>query len=93
MVNVSYRSYSGDQIQETLSYSAVKQMVQAICSPRYTHSRTRHWCRQDVTAIYHRDANSPSGVLLAGGGPDVLVNAILKRHRETSPLSPTEGFR
>lgn len=90
MVHVSYTSYSHDKIEETLSFSTVKRLVQAVRSPNYIHSRTRRWCRHDCASIYHRDSSSPSGKMLAAGGPDVLVSEILRRNRKTSPLSPTE---
>lgn len=90
MVHIEYTSYSRDRIVQDLPFSQVKKAIQAIRSPNYIHSRTRQWCRQDCTSIYHKDAASPSGKMLAAGGPDVLIAEILKRNRQTSPLSPTE---
>lgn len=90
MVHVEYTSYSRDRIVEDLRFSQVKSIVLAVRSPNYIHSRTRQWCRQDCTSVYHKDPTSPSGKRLAAGGPDVLVTEILRRHRKTSPLSPTE---
>lgn len=90
MVHVEYTSYSHDRIVEDLPFSAVKKAIQAVRSPQYIHSRTRFWCRHDCTSIYHKDAQSPSGKMLVAGGPDVLIAEILKRNRQTSPLSPTE---
>lgn len=90
MVHVEYTSYSQDRIVEDFKFSQVKKMIEAVRSENYIHSRTRYWCRQDCTSIYHKDAKSPSGKLLAAGGPDVLVAEILRRNRKTSPLSPTE---
>jgi hypothetical protein len=90
MVHVEYTSYSQDRIVEDFRFSQVKQIIQAVRSPSYIHSRTRQWCRQDCTSVYHKDSSSPSGKMLAAGGPDVLVAEILRRHRKASPLSPTE---
>lgn len=90
MVHVEYTSYSRDRIVEDLPYSAVKKLIRAVRSPNYIHSRTRYFCRQDCASVYHQDAKSPSGKMLAAGGPDVLVAEVLKRNRKTSPLSPTE---
>jgi hypothetical protein len=90
MVHIDYISYSRDRIVEDLRFSQVKQIVQAVRSPNYIHSRTRRWCRHDCTSVYHKDPSSPSLKRLAAGGPDVLVAEILRRHRKTSPLSPTE---
>lgn len=90
MVHVDYISYSRDRIVQEIPYSQVKQIIRAVQSPDYIHSRTRQWCRQDCTTVYHKSSQSPSGKLMAAAGPDCLVNAILKRNRKTSPLSPTE---
>lgn len=90
MVHVEYVSYSRDRIVKDLRFSQVKGIVLAVRSPNYIHSRTRQWCRQDCTSVYHRDSTSPSGKRLAASGPDVLVAEILRRNRKTSPLSPAE---
>lgn len=90
MVHVEYTSYSRDRIVKDYKFSQVKAIINAVRSPKYIHSRTRQWCRHDVTSIYHKDSNSPSGKMLAAGGSDALVAEILKRNRKTSPLSPTE---
>lgn len=86
----SYRSYSGHLIEGETSLSDLRKIFRAIRSPRYTHSRTRQWCMQDVCSIYHRDSSSPSGKILAASGPDCVVNTVLSRCKKTSPLSPTE---
>lgn len=90
MVKVSYMSYSHDQITQAYPFSVIKQFILAVRSAKYIHSRTRFWCRHNVTTIYHKDSASPSGKIAIIGGPDVLIAEILRRQRKTSPLSPTE---
>ena len=64
----------------------------AIEDPKFSHSRSRHWCGAWLTYIYHRDPESPSGVKLAAAGDAVIVDPIIREIRNTSPLSPTEGL-
>lgn len=68
----------------------IEQVRAAVTDPRYSHSRTRSWCRAEVTYIYHRDPASPSGVMLAAGGEASIVDPIIRELRNNSPLSPTE---
>lgn len=62
----------------------------AIANPAFSHSRAGDGCWRDVRWIYHRDSTSPSGVKLACAGDAKVVEPILRRLRDTSPLSPTE---
>jgi hypothetical protein len=83
--------YKGTQ-EKTISMSKLKALIRAIRSPHFTHARTRRWCGQEIASIYHRDPKSPCGVLLQIGGDDAVVSFLLRRYKNTSPLSPTEGL-
>ena len=68
----------------------------AIQHPAYSHSRARptgrdrnHRTTYSIT-LYHRDAESPSGVTAAGGGPESIVAPLLAELRKGGALSPTE---
>lgn len=63
---------------------------QAIQHPNFSHSRAGDGCWRDVRWIYHRDENSPSGFSLAASGDASEVEPLLRKQRNTSPLSPTE---
>ncbi len=90
LIRFSYRSYSGDNIPVSVTLAQAKELFRAIRSPRFSHARTRNFCRQDCTSVYHYDTSSPSGFLIAGGNAGPLVEAILERCKRTSSLSPTE---
>lgn len=70
----------------------------AIASPQFTHARARpaghdREGRQTYSVtIYHRDPESPSGVRAVAGGPDRVVDPLLRDLRGTGALSPTEGL-
>lgn len=66
-------------------------LVAAVRHPAYSHSRTRHSAPH--TYIYHRDPKSPSGVMCAGSGPAEIVDPLIRKFQNNSPLSPTEGLR
>lgn len=87
----AYCGYDGTQ-QKEISLARVKALIRAIKSPNYSHARTRFWCGQTMTTIYHRDKTSPSGVLSHDGADDAVVSFLLRRYRNNSPLSPTEGL-
>jgi hypothetical protein len=91
-LNFTYRGHRGDEPEtETVTLTDLKRIVRAIKSPNFMHARHRNWCGGVVT-IYHRDTTSPSGVIgVAGGRPD-LVDPLIRKYRDTSPLSPTEGL-
>lgn len=88
----TYSGWRGDEpATETVTLTDLKKIVRAIKSPHFQHARQRNWCGGVVT-IYHRDPSSPSGVRgVAGGRPD-LVDPLIRKYRDTSPLSPTEGL-
>lgn len=67
-----------------------QEIEQAIMHPAFSHSRAGDGCWRTVRWIYHRDPSSPSGVKLACAGDADVVEPILRRLRETSPLSPAE---
>lgn len=91
MINLQYiNRRTGQTETETLSFSRVKQIIRAVKSEFYAYSRTRERIGYEATAIYHRRPDSPSGVTVATFGPDALVTEILRRNKQTSPLSPTE---
>lgn len=91
MIQIAYtNTRSGRKEIETISFSRAKQIIAAATSSAYAYSRTRSRMGYEAAAIYHRDPQSPSGVLLATYGPDALVTEILRRNGKTSPLSPTE---
>ena len=46
-------------------------------SPLHSHSRTRSWCRAELTYIYHRNPESPSNVTLAAAGTASVVDPII----------------
>lgn len=62
---------------------------EAIHHPNFSHARQGTGCWRDQVWVYHRDPESPSGVLAVAAGPSAEVGPIL-RERGTSPLSPTE---
>ena len=65
----------------------------AIVDQKFAYARARrYWsCYQDwQVIIYHRDSNSPTGMVSASGGMDKIVAPLLARHGKTSPLSPSE---
>lgn len=62
----------------------------ALQSPAFSHCRAGDGCWRDVTFIYHRVPDSPSGVVCAAGGDRTVVEPMLRDIRRTSPLSPTE---
>lgn len=64
---------------------------EAVRSPLFSHARTKRWCGVEVTYLYHRDPESPSGVRLAACGRADEVDPVLRAFRSTSPLSPTEA--
>lgn len=80
------------QVVETITMRQLKQIIRSIKSPNYSHSRYRSWCGFGVTSIYHRNRTSPSGVLLEAGAADEIVSPLLRKYRNNSPLSPTEGL-
>lgn len=84
--------YNGTR-EETVTMSRLKKMIAAIRAPQFSHARCRRWCGQEIASIYHRDPQSPSGVMLASAGDDTIVSHLLRRYKKTSPLSPTEGLR
>jgi hypothetical protein len=77
--------------KETVSLTDLKRIVRAIRSPKYTHSRFRAFCG-GMTSIYHRDPTSPSGVLKVAAGRPALVDPLIRKYRDNSPLSPTEFY-
>jgi len=62
----------------------------AVRNPNFSHARQGTGCWRDVVYIYHRDANSPSGVILACGGDSAIADPIIRQFQRTSALSPTE---
>jgi hypothetical protein len=64
----------------------------AITHPNYSHSRTRYFMGEGYTTVYHRDYESPSGVMSAAYGPASMIDPLLRQFRHDSPLSPTEGL-
>ena len=67
--------------------------LHAIQDPRFSHARYRSWCGWDLVYAYHRRADSPSGVLLAGCIEEVYGAPLLAAVRRPGALSPTEGLR
>ena len=65
-----------------------QEIEEAIASPNFSHSRAGSGCWRDVRWIYHRDPASPSGVKLACAGDADVVEPILRRLHNTSPLAP-----
>ncbi len=67
----------------------------AIKSERFSHARFKPFCGQDRVLVYHRDETSPSGVRLAHINEAYTAaeaDKLLREIRNTSALSPTEGF-
>lgn len=69
----------------------------ALTSPALAHTRARNHCGAFV-CIYHRDEESPTGVMLAAMCPAKMFDEIFAELRAAgqvpafaSPLSPTEG--
>ena len=82
---------------ETVTGPELAELIAAITSPNYQHSRARGgpggghggaW----VTYIYHRDVTSPSGVMCVARGDSAIIDPLLRALRNNSPLSPTEGL-
>ena len=68
-------------------------IVAAVTSPKFSHTRYRRFACADLVYVYHRDPTSPSGVKLAVMSDQDVVESILSQHRKAMPLSPTEGLR
>jgi hypothetical protein len=64
-----------------------------INDPAFSHTRAGTGCWRDVRWIYHRDPNSPTGVILAGSTDEEELAKLWEQgviRRNASPLSPTE---
>ena len=68
-----------------------QEILEAIKSPKFSHARAGDRLYRHDVLIYHRRADSPSGVWLACAGPREIVDRLLSEHGRTSALSPTEG--
>lgn len=73
---------------------------EALLDQKFSHSRFRRWCGVGIVYIYHRDATSPSGVLLVAGAEESIFEAVYAEQiacggirSSAAPLSPTEGLR
>jgi hypothetical protein len=72
-------------------------VFQALTSPKLSHTRAGSRIMRDSVLIYHYDARSPSGVMLAAGYDEKKFDAMFDACRaaglvrsSASPLSPTE---
>lgn len=71
----------------------VAQLVQAIQSKDYSHSRAGTYADgrlNNLVHIYHHDPKSPTGVSHAMTGDAAVVDYLIRVLRNNSPLSPTE---
>jgi len=68
-------------------------LAEALDHEDFSHCTTRPWCGKNVLYVYHRNAKSPSGVLLAHGADadDPEVQAVLKERGERVHAGPTRG--
>ncbi len=75
--------------REPMTYSQVKTIVLALRSEKFSHARFDPRFG-GLTHIYHRNPQSPTGVYHSATGPSMFVDKMIRRYRNTSPLSPTE---
>ena len=70
--------------------TTAQEITAAVTNPNFSHARQGTGCWRGVVYVYHRDPESPTGVKLALGGDSSVVDPIIREHRRTSALSPTE---
>ena len=86
-----YNGYRGpEQYAAVLSYKHAREMVAAAKHPEFMHARFRLLCGVERVLVYVRDRSSPTGRILAGGGPAALMDRLIRKYQKTSALSPSE---
>jgi hypothetical protein len=90
-VSYTFTNGYGETYTEVISLAKVRDMKRAVVNPKFQLARSRpSVCNYPVTMIYRHDATSPSGKLLDGSGPSIIIDRFLRKYRNTSPLSTTE---
>lgn len=93
LFNRKYSGLRGDEtIQQSVTMSQLKKFIYALKHPDYSHARCRSLCGVFITSIYHRNRTSPSGCLQASALADEIASPLIRKYRNNSPLSPTEGL-
>lgn len=63
-----------------------------VSSPDFAYARKGDGLYRGATLVYH-SAPTPTGVALACAGDSAVVDALIRKHHNTSPVSPTERVR
>jgi len=79
---------TGIEYTTVYAYNKIKKLIEDIRNKKFTHARYRPGF--GVATIYHRDFNSPSGVMRVNGAHDTLVTEICRRYNKAAPISSTE---
>lgn len=67
-----------------------EEFIAAMESPKFSHVSVRQWCGVQCY-VYHHDASSPSGVIIAGGLPEDEARPILDARRIPAHFGPQRG--
>lgn len=90
-VILTFTNTYGDTWHELIPYARLRAMVASVKSPLFMHGRARSsLCGYPSVLVYHRDRTSPSGRILGGAGPSVIIDRLIRDYHKTSALSPTE---
>lgn len=82
---------TGDTWHTVIPYAEIRRMVQSVRASGFSHARARpSGVGYDSVLVYGFDKTSPSGVLLRGGGPAIIMDRLIRKHQRTSAFSPTE---
>lgn len=73
----------------TISATDLLKLIDAITAPDYAYARNDG---KGYVSLYRRDVTSPSGVFASGWGHEEIVEPLLRKLRDNSPLSPNEGL-
>lgn len=67
-----------------------EEFIAALDHAKFSHVSIRRWCGLQAY-VYHHDATSPSGVVLAGGLPEEEARPILTARAQASYFGPQRG--